>query len=457
MPVVEHKPTAPSPVQNNIPKIQSPQALSNVVDTKQQPLSSLIQYVEGALWKINYYSQIIDRDSELRGQDVQQSSIVQQYKKINELEVKVENALSWSQDETTKMITATGSAFINSYLIANVGDMFCADAGDGREGVFQVSTSEKKTFLKDSVYRIEYFLVYFSSEDIDRKADLDKKTLQVYYYSRDFLNNGQNPLIIKDDFYAVQTLQNKQYEIIQNYFAWFFSKEFNTLLIPGQEYRIYDHFVASLMLGITTTTDDPNIRNMRRMNVEDDANLRQPQLFAALLKKDMSLFILGNKEMGLVSTRMFSDDPMMNSVKYVGLHYVVYPTNPAVNADDRFVGSNWQKSLSGLNLERYGSTAPAGDLKSILYADELEYEKKAKRLIKPVSTEGSYVLSTEFYKDEEDQCVLELLVRTYLKSEPVDPKLILQVIKNYTSWGALERFYYLPICLVLIKHSIRYI
>ncbi len=69
MPIVKAKPTAPTPVITNPPKVVDKPFDSPLVDTKYTPLSSLITFVEGYNWTVDYYSQVIGKDSQLQGQD----------------------------------------------------------------------------------------------------------------------------------------------------------------------------------------------------------------------------------------------------------------------------------------------------------------------------------------------------------------------------------------------------
>lgn len=455
MPIIQEESTQPSKIENNIPKIFSPELQSTVVDTKQQPLMSLLQYVEGAPWKLNFYSQILARDSEPRGQDVNQSAIYQSYKKINDMEVRVTDALTWSQAEQTAMGTVVGTALINGYVIPNVGDMFCADVGDGREGVFQITSSERRSHLKGAVYLVNYMLMYFSSDAVVRRKDLEAKVTQVFFWHRDFLLRGQNPIVQKDTHHAVEALGMAYYEMIQNYFGWFYSREFNTLLVPGQEgIRVYDHFVTTMLLGMLESRDDPAIPFIKRLNVDDSNDLRKPQLFAAILRRDKSLLRLSNRSMGLASTRSFAYNPSAAGIRYVGVHYVVYPNSIQASADDWLNKLDWGKYTGFATMADGGSTTPGGNLNQILYADELEYAALTRRMLKPVNMERGYVLSDDFYDNTPMQSVLELMVRQYLNQEPIDERVLQTLVSTYTNWGSLERFYYIPLCLALIKSTI---
>ena len=225
MPIAKYTPDAPTKLKPNIPKIVQQENKGIVVDTKYTPLSSLITFVNGASWTVDYFSQVFDKDNDLRGQDSSQSAIYQQYTLIKGMELKVTNPLNQSQEPDSKRMVVTGSATLYPFIIPNEGDMFAADVGDGREGVFRIKTSEQKSFLKQATYAIEYELVYYSDAEPGRRTDLGAKAIRTLYYLKDFLMYGQNPLLIEDDFNAVQELEGSFYDIAKSYFTLFFNKE----------------------------------------------------------------------------------------------------------------------------------------------------------------------------------------------------------------------------------------
>ena len=458
--IIQTKPEAPTPVITKQNVIAAKTYSSNVVDTKYTPLSSLVAFVEGSSWTINYYSQVVDTSNELKGQDAGQSGVYQQYTLIQDLQVKVANPISWSQEQERKLFKVTGAAYVHSYVIPSEGDMFAADVGDGREGIFQVTLSEKKSLLKDSASYIEYIFVYYADQDPSRRKDLDTKTIKKVVYVRDFLLYGQNPLLIESDFEAIQQLNCLYSEIIHNYLDWFFSNEFKTLLIPGQDSFMYDHFVTDMLLKITDTRDDQNLRYIRRYNVDDDYALKQPQIWKALLNKDKSALRLGNAQMGLLNVSAFNRNPMLESICYSCLKYIVYPANPATNVDKYANSLSFGREVGWIELQT--ASSPGGFTNDIVGgmvgdSNSLTINQVTMPLIKNVLVDGFYVLSQNFYEDTAGQSVLEFLTRNYMNNKAIDPKVLLAVAKSYTNWGGLERFYYLPIILVLIKACARFI
>ena len=75
-------------------------------------------------------------------------------------------------------------------------------------------------------------------------------------------------------------------------------------------------------------------------------------------------------------------------------------------------------------------------------------------LIKPVTTDDYYVFSESFYKYRPEN-MSELEYQTYLmlENKEVDKDTIISLCEACYTWGSLERYYYIPILLILLKHS----
>lgn len=456
MPLAQALPETPSEVIPNTPKITEQSFSGVVVDTKYVPLSSLLTYIEGASWTVTYYSQVLDKDNDIRSQDVEISGVYQQYHEINGMELKVTNPLTSSQDSATNRMTVNGSGNVYPFIIPNVGDMFAADVGDGREGIFKITSSEKKSLLKESIYAIEYTLLYYSDQDQVRRKDLVDKSINSYFYVKDFLLHGQNPLLISEDYHAYEELDNLYFEITKNYFNWFFSNEYKTLIVPGQSFIVYDHFLTEAIIAILNTRDAPQLMNIRKLNVDDDDYLKQPQIWKAIANRDLSLLDLSNKKMGLVSVKSFTKDPMLNGIRFSGVNFVVYPSRPEL-----LLNSGMQKQSKTLALEKITKVTSRSVSLSKLMPDK-EYNILANFTvnIKPVLIDDTYVFSDSFYSNGsdptgKDKSLLEILTLDFLSDKAINPVVLMSLIKNYKNWGQLERFYYLPICLALIKSVVR--
>lgn len=451
MPIVTSKPTAPSPIEIAKPAIHSATVSSPLVDSKYTPLSSLITYTEGYLWTVDFYSQVISKDSVLAGQDPGLPAQYQQYRLIKGLELKVSAPVSWDQDQESKVITATGTATVHSTIIANQGDMFAADIGDGRLGVFEITTTTQNSLLQQSTYNITYLLIYFTNSQPDRKKDLDNKVVQTLYYSREFLLYGQNPLLTDEEYNLTHKLTKIYKDIIVNYMESFYSREKRTLLVPCKVDKVYDSFVATFVSRILNTGDHPLVRQMSLLNIEDDYKLSKDQLYTAIIERSMSKLEMSFRKMGVASCREFNKNPMTGSIRFSGITYIVYPFDSILNVDEDYNYMNSKETLQYKFTNLGNRSASLEDL----ITDRVLDKDDAPVCIHPIQKDDNYVFTDAFYSDTDGKSLLEAMTLNYLKGNQLNYKDVYNLCNRFYNWGALERYYYLPIVLVLIKSVIR--
>lgn len=452
MPIVTSKPTSqPVTPPKVVPKIvEASQTI--VVDAKHEPLQSLITQVAGFSWTVDYYSQVITKDTALAGQDSALPAQQQQYRLIKELEVKVSSALSPSQDQETKQMIATGEAIVHSMVIPNAGDMFTAEIGDGRIGVFQVQNTQKKSLMSQSVYSFEYTFVYYTDNYPTRYADLAKKVVQTHVYVKDFLTHGQNPLLTTNEYDIVKDLTLARTTIIKHYFDWFYSNEFRVLVLPDSSHSYYDHFVNTYVYRTLDTFDDDRVRWLVLKNVDDDDQLKEPQIYSALLSKDINQLKAGYRKMGCVPVVFFERKPSLNGVRYSGLDFVIYPSFKKELIDSNF--NKLDLKIAQEPILKVSKTM-AGDFSEQINDPVLDKQPDGTTHIHPIDFSKTYVFSESFYKGEPGMSLLESLVRDYLNEKHINPADLKKLTDRYFYWGRLEQFYYLPIVLTLIQAVVR--
>lgn len=452
MPLVHPTPDAPPALKPNIPEIAKPQYRGVTVDTEYVPQSALLTNIEGSAWTVNWYSQVVNDDNDLSGQQMTRDPTQQQYRLINRMELKVQTPLVNTQDQTTKQMHTTGTAVVYPFLIPLEGDMFLADIGDGREGVFRVTNTERRTFYRESCFQIDYLLVDYSTEQ--RRGDLTRKVVQELYFRRDFLIHGQNPLLIKSDEAAVITLSERYFNMLHVYLNMFSSTEFKTIIIPGQERPCYDPFLLKAVSAFFNSDDDPLMLQNRILNVDDKLALQCFTIWDAIMRRDPDLLNFINKKTRLLSTLAFTEQPMLEGIRYTGIEYVVYPCDEQIAINYEIIPCDcedywdWRQlcavpSRPGLLKNLLGQKVLAG----------LPYGEAP--LIHEVLADDYYIFSKMFYHNEPGQSKLELMVRDYLNGKAINRHLLVLFSDTYQAWGGMERLYFLPIILMLIRASIR--
>lgn len=465
MPILNPKAPAPAP-EKNLGHAVAPEIQSNVVDTRYQPHKSLLAYVEGASWIVNYYSQILGKDDEVSDLQVNQEAAYQQYRLVKLLELKVTGELSQSQDATTRTWEVTGEATVYAGVIPNVGDVFIADIGDGKEGLFTVTASEKKSRLHDAVYTISYKM-RSEMDDLHRR-DLDSKVVVEQVFVRNTLQTNRNATLVTTEFEQLAKIEAGYKNLVMHYFRDFFNIEHQTLLVPDQPEKLYDPFLVSGVLSTVDQSEHPLIYRIKVLNVERDPAFKEVNLWQCLAQNNVDLLTMAFYQAGVAPRERFNEHPQFNGFYYSGIESIVYPTDKAnlkvvdSTRSDRtdYQGLNYGcEYVDPLVPERIvGGSRRSNNLNKILQASAnlAGFEKGSGSepvLIHPVTIDDFYVLSRAFYYQEQGQSVLELATRNTLEGKPVDKADLLRLVESAKTWPNLERFYYIPLVLILIKYA----
>lgn len=452
MPIVIDQDCPPPPPKPTPIVISDPAYRGVTVDTRYTPQSALITNIEGSPWPVQYYSQVLNVDNNVDAQQLQRAAALQQYKCIRNFELKAQGQLEFSQDEASKVSSYTGTSLVYPCLIPNKGDMFLADTGDGREGVFSITSCSPKSMYQQAVWEISYEMVDYSTDA--RRRDFEAKTIATYQFVKDFLQYGQNPLVLNTDFATLLDLQVAYPRVIQAWAQEFFSPEFSTFMIPGQPYPSYDHWLTTTMLQWLTYDTVPEMIKARALTCGGDQQMRIPTLWDVLSAGDMQLMHRITKQAGLVSVNIFSGDPMLEGVRFSGVGYVVYPLDPITTWDEAQGFSQPAMASSTVLMEAPVRRTRLSSLLPKLDLDGLPYPGLP--LIKDITVDSFYILSEAFYtRDADNQSRLERAIWDYLEGRDIDLKLLSTLLQSYQSWGGLERFYYTPLIALLIKARIR--
>lgn len=461
MAIAKPKPSAPKPTDPVQVQVVDPTYRGTTVDTRYTPLASMMQYVEGSNWTVTYYSQVLGQDSEPTPLSLDRAPIYQQYVRILKMEMKVTSPLTQQIDPESHGFTVTGAATTYPHFIPNKGDMFLADIGDGREGMFVVTSTEKRTILKESYYTIEYQLATYS--DGDRQAyldNLDFKTVKTTHFVKDFLVFGQNPQVLSDDYNDLQAFEAEYAELISLYFHDFFSHRYQTLLVPDQTKITYDPFLVRALLDVVGTDEHPYVSRIRLPSVQGDLALLGPTVWDALCKLSYSTLKTAVFKAGLVTSLQFKSFPQYGSVYYSGIEAVVFPKDRRTDID-RVVSTTLYTAdtLSPLatgqlryaELDRLALEPP----QSQFY--ESDDDEGLPDIVK-VTEDDYYVFTGALYRDESEASLssnLERLTRALLRGEAVDKVILHRLARTAKHWANLERFYYIPVLLILLKTTMR--
>lgn len=419
------------------------------IDSRYQPLQSLLQYVEGSAWSVNYYCQYLNEDNANNPQQVDLNPIYQQYLLIHQLEMRVQSPLTQQMNQQSAEMEVVGSATLYPGVIPNRGDQFIADIGDGRAGVFAITNVEKKSMLKDALYSIEYTLKGYSTPEL--LADLQRKTIREAHFVKDYLKYGQNPQVMASDYSDLKTLNAAYDEIVGQYFQDFYSHDFETLILPDQTNPTYDPFIVKALMNWITVGENPLVQRIRVLNVESEPVMRSVTVWDAISKMNRGVVAMAARRMGIVNTRQFFVQADFGSIYYSGVARCVYPLEGRTDADR---GHGLGSLTSGLDQP----TAGKSRWSSLDRKDDLTYPAPENDipLIVAITSLDTYLFSEAFYKGEEPVASkLEKLLKDALIGNALDITILKALVEAAPHWGMLERFYYVPVLIALLKSKIR--
>lgn len=434
----------------SLPKVQPDSYKGVVYDDKNIPLVSLIAHITGAPWTVNYYSQIVGEHNDLREIDPGQSGIYQQYSKTVGLELRVEDALNSSYDTERGITTVTGSANVYPFMIPNVADYICAEAGANQYALFRVTQVDRKSFNRDSVHNIQYELIGYVEQNRELYDNIESKVVKSFHFSKDRLIEGLSPTLRTEDFHKVINLKSLYSDLVKFYYKSFFDIRFGTLVIPGQEQPCYDSFLANYMSTLVETTDAPEIMSVRKIPTDRETYLSQPQFWDLLRNKDYNGKAYTNNKMGLVSKTLFNRNSYVQGLAFSNISYVVYPDSPDTSA---YIGT--LQCIKPFVSATLTETIGQKNVEFTLTDNQLETDSRTYKLIHDVLVDDFYVLSAEFYNETAQQSMLEILVKDYLKGNTLDLNKLYAVSDTFRKWKRLEQFYYGPILMTLIKEADR--
>lgn len=448
MGIASYKPEAEGPITPYTPQTAEETYKGIVADNHQTPIPSLVQYLEGRPWTVDYFSQLVAEHNNLEEIDPGKNAAYQQYQKIFNLELRVESPLSPSYDQETGRTTTTGTALI-LHVLPNVSDYFVSDAGSRQFGLFRVTSLERLTFNNKSVYRINYTLVNYISPSLAEWTDLEKKVVRSYYFNKNRVIEGLTPILRKEEHELVSQVHDYFESFTEAYFRKFFNRTQMTLVVPGQPTSVYDSWLVQFLFKIIDTSMSPLICEMKVLSTDNERYMDQPQLWTMLEERNYEMLNYINQKVTLVHRSQFRGSSFLRGATYNRADHYVYPivrNLDVMTGDDPFPLTSSGEALYNPRF----MTEPDLALKNIYVKGTGSYS-----LIKSVLNDDFYVLSRDFYEKTSDLSVLEVLIKDYLKGQTLDLDMLTALVRAYDHWPVLEQFYYGPLLMLLMKEVVR--
>jgi len=399
----------PKPVEEPLRPREVPKAYQdNVIDTKEIDHSSLLTYISGSSWTVNWYSQVLGQDQVGSSQDQEQSEVYQQYKEIKNFELKVQSELSQDQDPETKLFEVTGTSHLYPSIIANSGDMFVADVGDGRSAIFSVSTAQRLSIYNESGYEVSYKLEAYSTQE--KMDDLLGKVVESVHFDKEGLRKGSEAFITTEEAIERESVKELLERLTGAYTRRFWDNEFKTLVYPASEYsRMYDHFLVDFISKL----DVPWQKTPRGLNANGIEFFDNPTIWTTMLEGNLWFTDL-IEYMEEIPPSNLSQLPAMGGIAWSTMELVRRPM------------------IGKLPVDPVPET-PA----------DVDYH--------PSTLEGHYALSGWYYNNLPDgMSKLERYLMMWFDGKSLDTTEIIRIAKEAHEWDDLSQFYQIPIIMVLL-------
>ena len=444
-----------NPTDTQDPEVVNPEASPNVtitketyqhsvVDTEFTDRSSILVNIEGTPYNVDYYAQVLGDDEAVKPFDIGQEATFQQYHKINNMEIRLQGQLSQSHDNETNSLVLTGNAIAYPFLKPNVGDVFVSDIGDGRGGVFSITESRKLTRFRQSCYEIVFKQIHELTEEIGIK--LQERVVKTNTFNKQFMYYGADPIVTNDTMDRHRRLRLTLGDTLDEYLTEFYSKEFDTLLVPSNSKGVYDPFVVKHILSIFNTTDHPYISKISQLNVDSSMYQESLSIWDCLVRQQIYLLDNCFNECSVINAGYFGFNPLLRSIAFSGVDAVVVPLITKKTVDMR-LGVTVDRTQT-----RYNTNGP------LVAQEPVEGDTAQIKSYPKVENTTSYVFSKSFYESNDvndNHTAFEALIKQYLNKEVLDSDKIIEMVNQRHHWSMFERYYLMPVLFVLMIYLTR--
>lgn len=431
------KPTRPKQITKETVPDRAPEKYQGVeVETKYTDTRPLSLYIEGQQWFVDYYKQVLNDHDEGNPLSTGTPGALQQYRKIKNVEFKLTSPLSGSFEAGPNEWTMTGTANLYPSLVPNKGDMFVADIGDGHSGIFTVEQVSEKSIYKDTAYEIEFFLAFEYNQE-GHGRDLEAKVIETLYFEKDRLLYGENPMVVEKKHFSDIDLRKWENLLFETLYQEFIDNQEMTWRVPIEGVRLYDHGYARMMATLFDT-DSLLMRTVRLLNIGVPNHQQIKTFWDALLERDMRYLSLVDRQWHITHRGDLYAVAVLNSAFFSTFNCYVLPM--------RFITQHLQLNLT--------AEAVVKDLAYFVKCEDKVITEKQQPLIYPANIDNNYVLSDNFYRGQGNYSILELLTKEYMEGKPVQLDKLHQLLDSCLAWNRLDKFYYYPILVILIRAAI---
>lgn len=424
--------------QQDLEDASLPDHVTGCVTSDEQDLNLIIRQVDGKPWRVTFYHQLLGTDDPAYPHDALNTGVLQPYLKVLNMELTVITDLPSVDTAMDNTLQLEGSSIYTFESPPHAGDMFTVTLNAGRQALFTVSSVTKRSYNLEPIYVIDYTFVIFTdtTQGASDLQALEDKVVRILHFDPK-TGKGKTPTEAKciDELYKIKRT------IMNRYLEFFIEKESHTLLMPGQEYRYFDYYLARFVMDTTSIKEHPKLMEVNMFSKLHDRCMDIATIWTALLERNASLLFHCDAIMGEVNAGSLASVRYHNLVRYGWIEKIIYPkhTHPTIPFDNHCVEAD---DLSIVEVDPYGR-----NLTHLPAVGGVPH-------VPLVTDDAFYVFTQNFYDDQTPLTGLEAITLQYLKGIDPDGNELLDIAKYYQHWGMLEQYYYIPILHYLIQTAI---
>lgn len=457
MPILNQPPSLIKDRVDATGNVKPPEYHSAPVSTREVPLQSFMVNIEGSILIARYWRQVKMRNDKPQPLDLELDPQYQEYEQVNQFETRQQGDWSFSIDPESQEKTLTGETVIYPSIKPNAFDMMELDAGDGKPALFQVKSAEPITWRKQTCYRLTF--AYYCAMTKEVRANLELKTTRKMIFVKSHVEHGKYPVLAEEEYGTYRELRRMFQTIEGEYLRNFFSEVCQTVLVPQPHDILYDPFLAKAVLALLETSKHSLMRKMAVFNLDNDYAFRMTTVWDSLLMVEPSHLHVCAWRLGSVDKAVLYTRPLQGGIYWNRLERIMYPLDNRTDADIKF-GINRHGGARAL----VRSSAPINDFSRLVIEKDLRDVETVEEFphdyttpdIHRVTIDETYVFSKAFYEqDYEKMSRLERMVWSFLHHEPIDVPALYELASGSMMWDKLERFYYVPVLIILITVALR--
>lgn len=421
-----------------------------VVDGRLNNVNTLATYVAGSRWKVDMYLKVSGRDDVSNITSTDLLAIHSQLRHVKGVVLLVTQDLQSRQEGEERHFTVTGSADVPHGITPNLGDIFVAEIGDGRNAILTVTSSERSTYHSESMTSIEYSISGYMDEE--KAHGLQSKVIETFHYDEEYLRRGINP-IIHESVINVRNKLRELYGILgSEYYRTFFSNRYKTLMLPMQAVDTYDPYLVRFIKATIDHDEFPEYRHVTVYSTNEDPYTTQNTLWELFLQGSVHLLPGLSKYAAVAPMARYRSRPLLNSIYYSGIEGVITMTDlPYLfDADGTSLKTIGTIRKAQVTRKEVDKILPITDLRE---HTPIEIRPEGGLpIINRVIKDGTYVFSESFYSGVAASTLEDLVLKRIGDGE-TNLNDLYKVASNSLTFNNLERFYYFPVIMTLIKLS----